>query len=341
MQALGHLPLAIELAAARAAMMGTGVAALAEELCNLSPDPPDDPPDQPLLDTLNDPLDATQSIRTSFGKSLALLTPAQRVRFAALGLPDGPDWPRSLVASLLSAIALSPGEAPSASRSLEDLAAFSLVRLLSGSTQLPGAAAARQRPQVRVRLHPLLRELAQEEWEQQPAAIQKAGLQALLAGVSEFVNTYRHDVASLAREEALIAGTLRRAARAEVDLETLCAIIESLFAYLDMGGHWRLGLELVALRREASSKLGDQAGEGFALIELGVLAVNLGQMELAERYYAQALAIWREMGVVNSFRKQGHVCPFCSRPFPFSGFACLEEKTSVCTSPVPTKPSLP
>jgi tetratricopeptide (TPR) repeat protein len=295
-QTLGHLPLAIELAAARAAMMGTGVAALAEELCNLSPDPPDDPPDQPLLDTLNDPLDATRSIRTSFGKSLALLTPAQRVRFAVLGLPDGPDWPRSLVARVLSAVSLNSGGAPSASRSLEDLAAFSLVRLLSISTQPPGAAAARQRPQVRVRLHPLLRELAQEEWEQQPAEMQEVGLKALLAGVSEVVNTYRRDFAALAREEALIAGTLRRAARAEVDLERLCMIIEGLFAYFNVGGHWRVGLELMELRREACSKLGDQVGEGFALIELGVLALNLGLMELTERYDAQALALWREMG---------------------------------------------
>jgi predicted ATPase len=81
---LGYLPPAIELQAARAARGGMSVTHLNADL--------DRDRSQGLL---GDPLDATRNLRYSFDQSLRTLTPLQRTRFAALGLPAGPDWPRS------------------------------------------------------------------------------------------------------------------------------------------------------------------------------------------------------------------------------------------------------
>ncbi|HEY7849098.1 MAG TPA: DUF4062 domain-containing protein, partial [Ktedonobacterales bacterium] len=92
-EALGCLPLAIELAAARAALQHSGVDALAAEMAR---------PD--VLDRLKDPLRDNTSVRYQFERSLALLNLEQRVRFAALGLPDGPDWPRPVIERLLAAV---------------------------------------------------------------------------------------------------------------------------------------------------------------------------------------------------------------------------------------------
>ncbi len=84
-EALGWLPLAIELAAARAARMHQPATALAHEL-----------QDADRLGKLRDPLEPTHSVRFAFSRSLELLTSAQRARFALLGLPSGADWPRPL-----------------------------------------------------------------------------------------------------------------------------------------------------------------------------------------------------------------------------------------------------
>jgi hypothetical protein len=62
-EALGRLPLAIELAAARAARARTGVAALAEELGEAD-----------RLGRLRDPLDPSRSVRYAFEQSLTLLS---------------------------------------------------------------------------------------------------------------------------------------------------------------------------------------------------------------------------------------------------------------------------
>ncbi len=90
---LGWLPLAIELQAARAALRQVGVGQLSADL--------ERDRSQGLL---GDPLDATRNMRYSFEQSLRTLTPLQRTRFAALGLPDGPDWPRAVIERLLAGI---------------------------------------------------------------------------------------------------------------------------------------------------------------------------------------------------------------------------------------------
>src|SRR5262249_8473143 len=122
--ALGRLPLAIELAASRAALVRAEMSTLAAEL--MLPD---------VLKRLQDPLKPEASVRYVFEKSLLLLSPTQCVRFAALGLPAGPDWPHVVIEHLLAAVPPSPETASndieSARADLEQLAALSLVTLTS------------------------------------------------------------------------------------------------------------------------------------------------------------------------------------------------------------------
>jgi tetratricopeptide (TPR) repeat protein len=307
-EALGNLPLALELVASRATLKRIHVATMAQELNEPA-----------VLTRLKGPRDRSISVRYSLGKSLDLLTPVQRRRFAALGLPDGPDWPRPFVEQLFDTMPLPPGQAELAEDDLDLLATLSLISLiapddpadsfhrlslplfsplLAGSAPDASSIAAPKTTApatTRVRLHPLLRELAREEWVTQSAETQRAGLQALVAGVRMLAEEYQSNFAALSREVDMLAGALRGAAREHVALQHLSAAIDALFEYLSVSGHWRMGLELLTLQRNARRDLGDRAGEGATLNHLGILSVDLGRTEPAVWIFEQALAIGREV----------------------------------------------
>jgi tetratricopeptide (TPR) repeat protein len=270
-EALGRLPMAVELAAARAARQQTGVAALAAELGEAD-----------RLGKLRDPLDPTHSVRYVFSRSLELLTNGQRARFAALGLPEGADWPRGVIERLFAAVPEAAGIP--ANDDLEALAALSLA-------QLAGEAAG-----PRVRLHPLLRDLAREEWARVLVERQRAGITALVDAVAALAADDAGDFAALAREEDLIAGALHGAAGMTLAPERIVATVREMEPYFDRGGHWRLGLKLTGLALAACRAGGDQAGEARALNNLSVLAQRLGRPDEAAESGEGALALRRELG---------------------------------------------
>jgi tetratricopeptide (TPR) repeat protein len=151
-----------------------------------------------------------------------------------------------------------------------------------------------------VRLHPLLREYAGERYADLEPERQTAALAALLEAVADFAESHdaptAADFAVLAREEALLADTMRRAASAHVAPQALIQAVRWLKDYIDLGGHWQLGTELRLLQLAARREVGDRAGEGTTLHNLGLLADNQGRSEEAARYYEQALVIRREVG---------------------------------------------
>jgi tetratricopeptide (TPR) repeat protein len=276
-ETLGRLPLAIELAAARAALTGMSVSGLADELA------------QPgVLARLRDPLDDAARVRYSFERSLALLTPARQVRFAALGLPDGPDWPRSVMEALLEAVP--PDSDPgTAGVDLERLAALSLVRFVAMTAD-----------GTRVWLHPLLRMLAAEQWTQQPASMRQAGLVGLMAGVRAWAQAHQtHDAASYAlleADEALVVGALQQASAAGVARAAVVDTAFLLYDYFIGGGHWRAGIDVWTLARQAARAKGDRANEGACFLSLGVQHWRLGERDQARACYEQALDIARALG---------------------------------------------
>jgi class 3 adenylate cyclase/tetratricopeptide (TPR) repeat protein/DNA-binding XRE family transcriptional regulator len=285
--ALGGLPLAIELAAARAARTRLPLATVAEELRG-----------RDALSRLSDPRSPSTGVRYSLSKTFAALTLAQRTRFAALGLPQGPDWALLPIERMLAGVPAAPldqsdadrrFDLPSAQADLEALVAYSLVGLVAGA----GGSA------PRVRLHPLVRELAREEWARQSAADQQAALQGLLAGVHEWLLQYQDAAAgvfeALAPDEDLIAGALRTAFARQVGLPQVLSIVEAWDLYLWERNH-RLDLEMRLLQLEGARTLGDRRAELHVLNRLVRASGFSGREEEAARYRRAALALAHELG---------------------------------------------
>jgi tetratricopeptide (TPR) repeat protein len=287
--ALGELPLAIELAAARAARTRLPLLTLAEELRG-----------QDALGRLSDPLNPSASVRYSLSKTLSTLTQTQRQRFADLGLPAGPDWPLPVIERMLEGVAASATTEPqddapleaAARTDLDALIAYSLV----GLTAAQGTGIANI---SRIRLHPLVRELAHEEWGQLPTPAQSEVLAALLAGVHAWVEAHQTQDPSLYRvfgqDEDLIAGALRTAMARKIHLPTVTAIIEAWGMYLFMSNE-RLNYEMRTLQVESAHAVGDLPAELAALNGLIQIAGFSGREDEAARLRRRALTIARELG---------------------------------------------
>ncbi len=108
--------------------------------------------------------DPTASVRYSLERSLASVPEGDRPPFAALSLLRGPDAPRMVAEAVLGSVG---EEGADAGAMLDRLAAFSLVEVFA--LPLDRGAAYRQR----VRLHPLVRELAEEHWQRLPSAFRR------------------------------------------------------------------------------------------------------------------------------------------------------------------------
>src|SRR5579883_575398 len=305
-QQLGYLPLAIELAASRAALRQMSVADLAAELAEAQ-----------RLGFLNDPTDPNRSksnVRYNLTRSLEALTPVQRLRFAAFGLLSGADWPRDVIESLLDGILETPAAAESPSSPAADdldlLAAFSLVTL--GTSSAPSASEAADAAissvttpppdrlrTPRVRLHPLLRDLAREEWRQfcaQDPSCQEAGVLALMNAVHVFISQHQEHLAVLAQEEDLVVGAINEAAAVPVAYQSCNQAIQMLTGYLYLRGRWQLGQTLLERQLFVLRRLGDRRGEGVALTNLANLTLRLGQFGESRRCLDQSLHLFQEIG---------------------------------------------
>jgi tetratricopeptide (TPR) repeat protein len=150
-------------------------------------------------------------------------------------------------------------------------------------------------PAPRLRLHPLLRAYAHDLWAQQSAHDRHAHSAALLTAIGTYVEHHRHDFPTVAIEEELIVAAARHAAD-HTEHRHVIALVERLFDYIFLGGHWRAGVDLLHVQRTACRAVGDRAGEGTTLNNLGLLANRLGRQEEARQYYEQALIIRREVG---------------------------------------------
>lgn len=292
---LGHLPLAIELQAARAALLQTSVADLAATLQR-----------DRSQGLLGDPTDATRTMRYSFDQSLKTLTPLQRTRFAALGLPEGPDWPRPLIERLLAGI---PDGAATGTSDDSDASGNSDA---SEDTEPSPRALASARddlallvalslaslppPDGRVRLHPLLREYAAARWWAEPAATQADGLLALLDGIEGLVTEFEHDFAALGREEEMIVSALNLAQTSRTAPQQIVVTVNLLVEYVIQGGRSQLGDMILHWQLAALREVGDRAGEGTTHFNLGRLSDAEMDFSDAELHLRLALAIHHELG---------------------------------------------
>jgi tetratricopeptide (TPR) repeat protein len=273
-EALGGLPLAIELAAARAARTHLTLPTLTEEL--RAPD---------ALARLNDPVDPSAGVRYSLAKTLLALSSTGRVRFVALGLPEGQDWPASVIEQMFAGIPVRQEDGPTPQADLEALVSYSLVSLITAHGE--------EAP--RLHLHPLVRDLAREEWTQQAASVREAALTGLLAGVQSWVDAHRMDFATLARDDDLIVGTLRAAAKEQIEPPRIIASVKALDFYL-VSANLARREELVGLQLASARAIGDPKSE---LIALQRLAGTFGLLAWRDKQYSaarEAVAVARALG---------------------------------------------
>ncbi len=172
---------------------------------------------------------------------------------------------------------------------LEALVAYSLVGLSTPEgSETP-----------RVRLHPLVRELAREEWAGQAEAIQTGVLRGLLVGIGDWLSTHQGQspatFIALARDEDLIAGALRTATTRRIELPHVASIITAWTDYLAYRS-LSLALEMHTLHVEAARALGDRRGELLALSSLTRISHYIRPTEETQRYERAGLALARELG---------------------------------------------
>jgi tetratricopeptide (TPR) repeat protein len=269
---LGYLPLAIELAAARAARNGLTAQQLADELR------------QPgVLDRLKSPTDAQASVRYALERSLVTLAPSQQMRFAALGLLPGVDWPRAVVEPVLAAVP--PDASTTPQEDLETLAAFALVTLVPSDGAPP-----------RLRQHPLLHELAEALWQTQPESSITAGRAALVDSLTAYVQQHQHDYGVLARDAVLLDAVIRQGLRWESVQAGALASLDALEDYIHIAGHWRWGQELYTAALAYTRAHDNRQNTAFYLLQQGRLADDLGRYPEAIQLYTDALRLYRDLG---------------------------------------------
>jgi tetratricopeptide (TPR) repeat protein len=168
---------------------------------------------------------------------------------------------------------------------LEALVSYSLVSLVTA----PGADA------PRLHLHPLVRDLAREEFAEQVASIREAALAGLLAGVQNWVEAHRMDFAALGRDDDLITGTLRTAAKEQIELPRVIATVKALDVYLVSANLIRRE-ELVGLQLVSARAISDRKSE---LIALHRLAGTYALLAWRDKQYGaaqEAVGVARALG---------------------------------------------
>src|SRR5262249_44329786 len=162
-------------------------------------------------------------------RSLEGLTATQGQQFAALSLLQGTDAPRLVAEAIVARMSAE-----------EDVGSTELDRLIAYSLVEGYAVAEEGRPyRQRIRLHPLVQELAQQRWDQVEPSSQLTGVQGLLTGVETLVSAAWNQVPVLRPEEPMILEALEEGKRHPETAERVVDLTESLHTYFIVAGRWR------------------------------------------------------------------------------------------------------
>lgn len=257
---LGHLPLAVAIAASRMAYEpGWSAAAFLEHLQQ----------ERNRLDLLSYD---DQSVRLSARVTYDMLQPEEQALFAALGAFRS----EHVNVEALSAMTERPPKAVEAV--LRRLYALSLVQIGQGE---------------RYRLHPLLHDFARERLrlrEDEDAV--RGRMVTFYAG---YVDRRRRNVGALDRElDNLLAAVA--AARAQARHHELLAIVTGLQLFLETKGMYDLAAGQLALAEETARSVGDEVGLAGVLLYRARLSRKRGAFAAARTAAAEGLALARARG---------------------------------------------
>jgi tetratricopeptide (TPR) repeat protein len=301
-EVLGHLPLAIDIAASRIAYEpGWSAADFLRRV-------------RQQQHRLAELAYEEQSVRVSFAASYDSLTPVLQHFFAAVSVFPGEDFNEEAAARV-------------AALSIEQ-AQDNLRRLYGLSLIQPGRPARSEQP-ARYRLHPLLRDYAQTQ--QEDAAV----VRRFVEYYSSFITDHQRHYQSLGQE----MGNILRALELAVESGMMAALVSgatAFYHFLEARGQYGLAAELLTKAKQAAERLNDQtlmlpvyrclgrlaqrqgdyvaaethyeaalklaqrvddaASRSDILRALGVLAARQGDYGLADAYYREGLALARRLG---------------------------------------------
>jgi DNA-binding SARP family transcriptional activator/Tfp pilus assembly protein PilF len=285
-----RLPLALRVAAERAARHGTRLAGLVAEQAD----------ERRRLDSLQTGSDPHTAVRAVFSWSYRDLDPAAARAFRLASLHPGPDLDRYAVAALTGT---PPGQS---SDMLEWLVRAHLVQ-----PTRPG----------RYAQHDLLRAYASELVATQDGEHERAAaltrlfdhyLSGAAAAMDILAPTERNRRPQMAGSAVLVPPLADQAAAQawlDTELDALMAAVAhasaygwpghaarlatTLFRYLDTSGRYTEAMTIHGRAHDAARRAGDGAAEAEALTNLGVTAARQGNYEQASRHLHQAIPLFR------------------------------------------------
>jgi tetratricopeptide (TPR) repeat protein len=270
--AVGGLPLAITLAATYTAKRGLTLATLQQELAQ------DGLHARPLTDP-------QRGVDVRFNRSYGILSSVQQRLFAGLALLVGASFPRAAVLDMAARLATNRLSGPPAEKpedALDTLVDYALVEAL---------------PDERMRLHPLLREYANErlrDWG--PTLGDRLGDAMLGYWIGFAAEHPGYEGAHLLEAEAEgLMGALAWAHAHERDRDLLY-LTSALLRAWDLRGRRSDEVQMYTWAEEAAERLGERTALRWAIHQLAATYGQLGRVEEARAGYEQALALARELG---------------------------------------------
>jgi len=255
---LGHLPLAVAIAASRLAYEpGWSAAEFLERLEQ----------EQERLDLLRYD---DRSVRLSTRVSYDMLRPGEQAFFAALGALS----PENVNVEAMAAVTEQPPEA--VQETLRRLYALSLVQVGHGE---------------RYRLHPLLHDLARERL--RLSEKREAVLGRMIEYYAAYVIRHRHNYDALQRELDNIVASVK-VARDQAMAAEIVRTVTGLQDFLETKGLYDLASEQLELAREAARSLGNEAGLARVLLYQTRLSRKRGTFTEAMATGEEGLALARE-----------------------------------------------
>lgn len=260
---VGHLPLAVDIAASRLAHEpGWTVVGFLERIRY----------EKRRLDELEY---EDLSVRASFNVSYNALTSDQQGFFAALGTIGGEDFSVEAVAYV-------------ANRPLEET--HDVLRKLYGLSLVQQG-----RPE-RYRLHPLLLDYAIDK------IVDTGVFGRMVEFFVRYAEAHETDYSALDSEASNILAALQVAYEREM-CPALVRGVNAVAHFLEARGQYEIAKIHLSRAHKAASSLNNKAGLAMALLHLGRIAERHGDYTQAEQYFREGLVVARESGrqVVVSF----------------------------------------
>jgi tetratricopeptide (TPR) repeat protein/transcriptional regulator with XRE-family HTH domain len=247
---LGHLPLAVDIAASRLANEPNWSTSRFLDLMKVE------------KSRLGNLVYEDLSVRTSFNLSFGALEPEMRQMYASLGALCGSDFGTDAVAYITRS---TREEAEAKLRVLYSLSLIQQAR--------PG----------RYQLHPLLCTYAREQLSD--AAVPERMVEFFV----QYAESYKSDLPKIGQELDGILGALQAAQDLKMPRLQVRGTT-AVFRFLEIGGLYDKAEFILQQAQPVAVASGDTAGEAKVLLNLGRLATRRGDLARGQEYWQQALA---------------------------------------------------